>query len=161
MANKNEKLVTTPEDKADEDKAVDLQTQLSLSEGADSKWNISKDRRAVLQKELDNLVLKLADTNRPGEGSQRIKSVIQQRAANNVKREMGEKVESPIKEGSLPKSKPKKDHRVKGANLFKELGSKIGSIFTEKPKMKSGGMAYGKKHMYVAGGSVRSGKRGR
>lgn len=158
MANKNEKLVTTPEDKADEDKAVDLQTRLSLSEGADSKWNISKDRRAVLQKELDNLVLKLADTNRPGEGSQRIKSVIQQRAANNVKREKGEKVTSPVEP---PKSKPKKDHRVKGVNLFKELGSKIGSIFTEKPKMKSGGMAYGKKHMYVAGGSVRSGKRGR
>ena len=30
-----------------------------------------------------------------------------------------------------------------------------------KPKMKSGGMAYGKNHMYVAGGSVRSGKRGK
>ena len=48
MANKNEKLVTTPEDKADEDKAVSIQTELSLSEGADSKWNISKDRRACL-----------------------------------------------------------------------------------------------------------------
>jgi|15BtaG_2_1085339.scaffolds.fasta_scaffold44078_2 hypothetical protein len=159
MANKDEKLVTTPKDKADEDKAVSIQTELYLSEGAGSKWNISKDRRAKLQKELNNLVLKLADTNRPGEGSARILDVIKQRADNKVKREQGKKVTSPVE---LPKSRPKEDHRLpKGASLFRELGSKVKSIFTEKPKMKSGGMAYGKNHMYVAGGSVRSGKRGK
>ena len=159
MANKNEKLVTTPEYKADEDKAVNIQTELSLSEGADSKWNISKDRRAKLQKQLNNLVLKLADTNRPGEGSQMILSVIQQRAANKVKREQGKKVTSPVEP---PKSKPKKDYRLpRGVSLFREMGDAVKKLFTEKPKMMSGGMAYGKKHMYVAGGSVRSGKRGK
>ena len=151
MANKNEKLVTTPEDKADEDKAVSIQTELSLSEGADSKWNISKDRRAKLQKQLNNFVLKLADTNRPGEGSQRILSVIQQRAANKVKREQGKKVTSPVEP---PKSKPKKDYRIKGASLFTEIKNKLGSVLKGKPKMMGGGMAQGKKHMYVAGGSV-------
>ena len=151
---KTEKKVTTPEDKPTEDKAVSLQTELYLSESNVPKFRISKDRRAEIKKELDALVLQLGNAKRPGEGTQNILSVVRQRARNSANKETGEKVTSPIAKESLPKSKPKKDYRVQGASLFTEIKNKLGSVLKGKPKMMGGGMAQGKKHMYVAGGSV-------
>ena len=148
---KTEKKVTTPEDKPTEDKAVSLQTELYLSESNVPKFRISKDRRAEIKKELDALVLQLGNAKRPGEGTQNILSVIQQRARNSTDKETGKKVINPVEP---PKSKPKKDYRIKGASLFTEIKNKLGSVLKGKPKMMGGGMAQGKKHMYVAGGSV-------
>ena len=148
-----QKKVTTPEDKSTEDKAVRLQTELYLSESNVPKFRISKDRRAEIKKELNSIVLQLGNTNRPGEGTQNILSVIKQRARNNVSKETGEKVTSPVES---PKSRPNKDYQLpRGVSLFREIGDKIKSTFKEKPKMMYGGVANKKKHNYAAGGSVK------
>lgn len=178
MANKDEKMVTTPKDKKLEDLAVRYKTEILLmGDKTPSKTKMELDYEKALNRVLDQLT----GTTKDGEGRQRILSVIEQKAANKVKKEMGEKVTSPIEP---PKSPPDKSLKelfkerlakgrgsdkspsvgeaiVAGASAIKSkiMGDDKRKIYDAKgglakPKMMGGGMAYGKKHMYVAGGSV-------
>ena len=176
MANKEEKMVTTPEDKKLEDLAVRYQTDIYLM---GDKTPSKTKKQSNLEKRLSHVLDQLSGTVEPGEGKQNILSVIKQRAMNNVKREEGKEVTSPIK---VPKSPPDKtfkelyNERIEkgrgseytpsgGERIIAGLSALKRKIMGDdkrkrhkggltKPKMMGGGMAYGKKHMYVAGGSV-------
>ena len=176
MANKNEKMVTTPEDKKLEDLAVRYQTDIYLM--GDTTPSKTK-KQLNLEKRLKHVLDKLTGTSKPGEGTQRILDVIKQRAMNNVKREEGEKVTSSVEPPMSPPDKSLKElykerlDKGRGSEKFPSVGEAIvaGASAIKrkitgddkrkrhkggltKPKMMGGGMAYGKKHMYVAGGSV-------
>ena len=178
MANKDEKMVTTPKDKKLEDLAVMYLTgMIRIGDPTPSK---SKKYNMV----LDQLAQATS-----GEGRARIKDLIGQRAMNIIRKEDPD-YDTPtlkLKRESMPKppkSPPDKSLKElfkerlakgRGADKFPSLGEAIvagasaikSKIMGDdkrklydakgglaKPKMMGGGMAYGKKHMYVAGGSV-------
>ena len=187
MANKNEKMTTTPKDKKLEDLAVMYLTgMIRIGDPTPSK---SKKYKSLENK--NNRVLDQLAQATSGEGRARIKDLIGQRAMNIIRKEDPD-YDTPalkLKRESMPKppkSPPdmslkelfkKRLAKGRGADKFPSLGEAIvagasaikSKIMGDdkrklyirdakgglaKPKMMGGGMAYGKKHMYVAGGSV-------
>tara|TARA_R100000008_G_scaffold65408_1_gene42395 strand:+ start:2150 stop:2749 length:600 start_codon:yes stop_codon:yes gene_type:complete len=192
MANKNEKMTTTPKDKKLEDLAVMYLTgMIRIGDPTPSKSKKYKSLENKYNRVLDQLAQATS-----GEGRARIKDLIGQRAMNIIRKEDPD-YDTPTlkaKRESMPKppkSKPNKytreaarslgdikdellrsgkygssDRKLPSLSEAALIGARFakkklqGALFGNnkgglaKPKMMGGGMAYGKKHMYVAGGSV-------
>ena len=175
-----QKQVATPKDKIAEDKAIKIQQELYLLEEKPSN-DANARRRKKLQSQLSAFVSNIVGDNELGGGRQRILDVVKQAA---MARNRADRGDPPKKTVATPKSPPDKTFKelyneriekgrgseytpsggeriIAGLSALKRkvMGDDKRKLYDAKgglakPKMMGGGMAYGKKHMYVAGGSV-------